>query len=177
MTRPTGTRETGHYTQLAYLNSQIELGRLLTTLVLPEVKRYLGDLLDIPLDVLGEVGLRERGPFMEYFLGCSCGTLFWSRMHCDDDVWLTIVVALGECAAGGGWANPSCGVIHEVHAGDILVVNPRVAHGTCEFGDVNADRSMIAIYMSTKCFRGALTSTCIAERLGLDVCAKKKRKN
>ena len=150
------------HVQLAYLDAQIALGRLLTRLVLPRVKAYLGDLLDIPLDVLREIGLYERGPFMGYYVSCACGTLFWPRVHVDDDVWLTILVALGDCAAGGGWANPTCGVIHEVHAGDILVVNPRVAHGTCEFGDVNADREMIAVYMSTGCFRGALTSMCVA---------------
>ena len=131
--------------------------------------------MDLPLDVLGEIGMRE-GPFMEHFLGLACGQLFWSRMHSDDDVWLSILVALGDCAAGGGWANPTCGVIHEVHAGDILVVNPRVAHGTCEFGDVHATREMIAIYMSTGCFRGSLTSTCTAERLGLDAGVKKCRR-
>jgi hypothetical protein len=157
--------------QLAYADAQIALGTLFSDRVLPRVRKYIACLLDVPEHAMREVGL-GKGPFMSCWFSIACGDRFWSRMHVDDDVWVTLLLAMGGCEDGGGWANPSCGVIQKVHAGDIYVVNPQVVHGTCEFGDVNADRCMLAVYVSRGCMRGALTSAVVAEREGLDVGAR-----
>ena len=108
-------------------------------------------MLDAPIDSLRAYGVQRS--YLQYFTSITCGHLFFNRAHEDDDLWLTVLVAVGECAAGGGFAHPSCGVVQAVRAGDILLVNPAVPHCTTEFGDEHATRCMIAVFVSVNALR------------------------
>ena len=68
-----------------------------------------------------------------------------------------------------GVAHPACGVVHAVHAGDILVVNPAQGHCTTEFGDALATRKMIAIFLSRNALRACVTSHEVAVANGLQI--------
>ena len=66
-------------------------------------------------------------------------------------------------------AHPACGVVHAVHAGDILVVNPAQGHCTSEVGDALATRKMIAILLSRNALRACVTSHEVAVANGLQI--------
>ena len=151
--------------QLAYLNVMNRLRTALRASVLLRVEKYFYSLIDCVRDDMHELGLRYT--YLDYFTSISLGDLFMSRAHTDDDAWITLVVAMGDCTLGGGWAHPACGVVHAVHAGDILVVNPAHGHCTSEFGDALATRKMIAIFVSDNAFRACITSHEVAMANGL----------
>ena len=155
--------------QVACVQVQNQLRALMRTHVLPRVQQYFFDLLDAPCDMFHEHGLLHA--FVSYFCGATCGHLFFNRHHADDDLWVTILVALGACTVGGGFAHMEAGVIHAVHAGHILVVNPARLHSTCEFGDAHATRHMIALFVSTNVFRACTTSVHVAHEHDLSMYA------
>jgi len=90
--------------------------------ILPEVHKYFFDALDCIRDDLYSMGLLYT--FVDLFTSTSMGDLFVPRNHDDDDTWLSVLVAVGECSLGGGFAHPAQGVVHAVNPGDIFVVNP-----------------------------------------------------
>jgi hypothetical protein len=151
--------------QLAYLNIMNRLRSALRTSVLSRVEKYFYSLIDCVRDDMHARGLRYT--YLDYFTSISLGDLFMPRTHVDDDAWITFIVALGDCELGGGFAHPACGVVHAVHAGDILVVNPAHGHCTSEFGDALATRKMIAIFVSDNAFRACMTSHEVAQAHGL----------
>lgn len=152
---------------LSGAEAQKELQSFLRGVVLSRVEKYFAGLIDAPRDLLYSHGLRWA--FVDYFTSATCGHLFWNRAHTDDDAWITILVALGESAEGGGFAHPSCGVVQEVRAGDIFVVNPAVSHCTTKFGDALANRRMIALFVSDNVLRACGTSAAVAKEEGLEV--------
>lgn len=152
--------------QLAYINL---MNRLRTALkpVVQKAEKYFFSMIDSVRDDLSQAGVRYT--FLDYFSSTSMGDLFMPRNHTDDDAWVTIMVALGKCSHGGGVAHPACGVVHAVHAGDILVVNPAQGHCTTEFGDALATRKMIAIFLSRNALRACVTSHEVAVANGLQI--------
>ena len=151
--------------QRAYLNVMGRLRTALLKLVLPKVEKYFFSLLDCVRDDFFSMGMRFA--YVDYMTTASMGDLFASRMHVDDDAWMTVVVALGECESGGEWAHAACGAAHAVHAGDIFLVNPAMGHGTAVFGDQHATRRLIALFVSENAFRACLTSHEVAVAHGL----------
>ena len=151
--------------QLAYLNIMNRLRAALRASVLSRVEKYFYSLVDCVRDDMHARGLRYT--FMDYYPGIALGDLFLSVAHADDDAWVTLLVAMGDCTLGGGWAHPACGVIHAVHAGDIFVVNPAHGHCTSEFGDALATRKMVAIFVSDNALKACITSHEVAEMHGL----------
>ena len=133
--------------------------------VIPAVEAFFFSAIDCVRDDLYEMGLRFS--FADYFSTISLGDLFASRNHTDDDAWLTIIVAVGDCELGGGWAHPAQGVIDVVKAGDIFLVNPLQGHCTSCFGDALASRKMIAIFLSDSAFKASCISIEVANREGL----------
>ena len=68
--------------------------------------------------------------------------------------------------------------IHDVSAGDILVVNPAEPHFTAEFADAHATRRMLALFVSENALRACATSHAVAEanNLGCEMRVRKKRR-
>ena len=151
-----------------------QLRTLLTTTVMPKVRKYFADLLDAPRELLQRHGVGTT--FVDYFTSITCGHLFYNRAHSDNDLWITILVALGDCECGGGFVHPGCGVVQAVRAGDVLVVNPCVEHCTSEFGDELSSRRMVAIFVSENAFRACATSVSVAESNALSVCQGKAKR-
>lgn len=147
------------------LSYQAELRGFLKHFVMPRVEKYLFALLDTPRDRYASLDV--SCPFLRGYTSATCGHLFFNRMHTDEDVWVTVLVALGDCARGGGFAHATAGVVHQVSAGDILVVNPAQPHCTAEFGDVTATRRMLAVFVSLNAFRASLASVQVAARCEL----------
>ena len=160
--------------QLKALDIQKQLRTLLTTTVMPKVRKYFADLLDAPRELLRRLGVGTT--FVDYFTSITCGHLFYNRAHSDNDLWITILVALGDCECGGGFVHPGCGVVQAVRAGDVLVVNPCVEHCTSEFGDELSSRRMVAIFVSENAFRACATSVSVAESNALSVCQGKAKR-
>lgn len=148
-----------------HYHNQNEVRGLLKREVLPRVEKYLYTLLDLPRDALRSMGLSSC--FLSYFPSIACGWLFWNELHEDTDVWITILVVLGDCQLGGGFAHPTVGWVHKLCAGDILVINPAVLHSTAEVGDALSDRKIIAIYLSANTFRACATSQSVMREHGL----------
>lgn len=149
----------------AYYQNQSEVRSLLRREVLPRVERYLYSLLDLPKDALRSMGLANT--FLSYFPSIACGWLFWNELHEDTDVWITILVVLGDCQLGGGFAHPTVGWVHKLCAGDILIINPAVLHSTAEVGDALSNRKIIAIFLSANNFRACATSESVMQEHGL----------
>mmetsp|Transcript_32381 Transcript_32381/g.96451 ORF Transcript_32381/g.96451 Transcript_32381/m.96451 type:complete len:157 (-) Transcript_32381:363-833(-) len=133
--------------------------------ILPEVHKYFFDALDCIRDDLYSMGLLYT--FVDLFTSTSMGDLFVPRNHDDDDTWLSVLVAVGECSLGGGFAHPAQGVVHAVNPGDIFVVNPTQGHCTSIFGDPLATRKMIAVYLSDNALKASAVSVEVAKREGL----------
>ena len=150
----------------------MELRALLLKSVIKRVRTYFADVLDAPRETLRAFGVGRA--FVDYFTSMTCGHLFFNRAHADEDLWITILIALGDCARGGGFAHPGCGVVQEVRAGDVLLVNPAVQHCTTEFGDEHATRRMIAVFVSENAFRACATSVAVQREHGLG--GKKRRR-
>ena len=148
---------------LRALNVQKELRSFLVKVVLPKVAKYFFGLLDLPREALHERDVSRT--FAWGFTSTTCGHAFWNRCHVDDDAWVTILVATGACRHGGGFVHPTCGVVQAVRAGDMFIVNPCIPHSTCEFGDVENTRRMIALFVSSNALRACMTSAVVQSRM------------
>ena len=148
-----------------HYHNQNEIRGMLRREVFPRVEKYLFSLIDLPKDELRSRGLSDT--FLSYFPSMSCGWLFWNELHQDTDVWISILIVLGECKLGGGFAHPTVGWVHKLCAGDILIINPAFLHSTAEVGDALADRRIIAMYMSANNFRACATSHSVMQQHGM----------
>ena len=154
-----------HVNFATHYHNQNEIRGMLRREILPRVEKYLFSLIDLPKDELRSRGLGST--FVSYFPSMSCGWLFWNELHEDNDVWITILLVLGECKLGGGFAHPTVGWVHKLCAGDILIINPAFLHSTAEVGDALADRRIIVMYMSANNFRACATSQSVMQQHGL----------
>ena len=163
-----------HGVQLAALETQKQLRQFLKKHVISAVEKYFFSLVDYPKDLFASFSTANS--FIDYFTSITCGRLFFNRTHTDDDLWMTVLVAVGDCARGGGFAHPTCGVVHAIRAGHILVVNPAMPHCTSEFGDAHATRHMIAIFVSVNAWRACATSAVVAKAHGLPTFQKQRKR-
>ena len=155
-----------HFNYEKYLLNQGTIRNLLRSHVLSRVERYLYSLIDWPRDHL--IGLGLGSSFISYFASISCGHLFFNEQHVDNDLYITILVALGECSLGGGFAYMGVGWVQELSAGDIAVVNPLKQHSTAEFGDPLCQRRMIAMFVGKNALIACATSAAVMRDKGLD---------
>lgn len=74
-----------------------------------------------------------------------------NKQHEDEDLGLTMLACTGEPAGGGEFVHAAHGRAHRVHAGDVLVINPKKRHGTAEFELASGDslRAMTAFFLKT----------------------------
>lgn len=93
----------------------------------PKVCKYFAAELEATASFFYKEGLRS---FAKAVTGATIGFSLWNRAHLDDDLGLTILVALGAPSRGGEFAHPEVGRAHHIRHGTVLVVNPRQMHGT-----------------------------------------------
>lgn len=148
-----------------YLSIQNHLRSVLRAEVLSRVQKYAYSLIDLPHDELKAMGLARS--FISYLASISCGHLFWNQHHEDDDLWITILVVLGTCTHGGEFAHMGVGWAHVLHPGDILIINPAVAHSTAEVGDPDSNRRIVALFVSVNTIRACATSVSVQREHGL----------
>ena len=117
--------------------------------VRPRVLDYFAAELETTEDFFYVAGVRT------FALGVTSATVgysLWNRQHVDDDLGLTILVAMGTPHAGGEFAHGMMGYAHAVRAGAILIVNPLQPHSTAEFlyRQGNDSRRMVAFLSSRR---------------------------
>ena len=151
--------------RIAACQVQNALRTFLRKHVVPRVRMLFPATCDVPASMFAELGVADA--FVSLWPSVTCGHLFFNRTHCDEDVWLTVLVAVGECARGGGFAHVASGVVHALRAGHIMVVNPACPHSTSEFGDPDATRHMIAMFVSKGTFRACVASAHMQRADGL----------
>ena len=101
----------------------------------------------------------------------TIGYTLWNRQHKDDDLALTVLVALGAPHGGGEFAHAEHGYAHAVRNGAILVVNPLAVHGTAEFDYLRGDdmRIMVAFFVKSSVVKGMATGASHGRACGLAV--------
>ena len=109
--------------QIRYLNLQNELRAFMKTHVMPTVSKYFFAALDTPVDAMREAFTEAL--FVSYLSQITIGSSLFNMCHEDEDLWVTILVAFGDCEHGGDFIHPTIGLGHKIMAGDILLVNPR----------------------------------------------------
>jgi len=109
--------------QIRYLNLQNELRAFMKTHVMPTVYKYFFAALDTPVDAMREAFTEAL--FVSYLSQITIGSSLFNMCHEDEDLWVTILVAFGDCEHGGDFIHPTIGLGHKIMAGDILLVNPR----------------------------------------------------
>jgi len=101
----------------------------------------------------------------------TIGYTLWNRQHVDDDLALTVLVAIGAPHAGGEFAHAEHGYAHAVRNGAILIVNPLTVHGTAEFDYQDSDdmRIMVAFFVKKSVVKGLGTGASHGRASGLPV--------
>ena len=100
--------------------------------------------------------------FVEMLSCMTLGICYVPCMHEDNgDCTLTILVALGDVAAGGEFAFPTLGCVLPIKPGMIWVVNASVPHCTCEMAlsDSLQSRMTLALFSKTDTVR-AIAKSC-----------------
>lgn len=113
--------------------------------------------------------------WLDIFTTMTGGHSFWNVCHQDDDAWLTILVAFGDCESGAGFLHPELGRGHRVRAGDIFIVNPAHLHCTSEMGMGGERRRMVAIFVKSDVVVGAAAAAAVREVHGLNSHKKRRR--
>ena len=110
-------------------------------------------------------------PWAPGMTSATIGYTLWNRQHKDDDLALTVLVALGAPHGGGEFAHAEHGYAHAVRNGAILVVNPLAVHGTAEFDYLRGDdmRIMVAFFVKSSVVKGMATGASHGRACGLAV--------
>ena len=110
-------------------------------------------------------------PWAPGMTSATIGYTLWNRQHKDDDLALTVLVALGAPHGGGEFAHAEHGYAHAVRNGAILVVNPLAVHGTAEFDYLPGDdmRIMVAFFVKSSVVKGMATGASHGRACGLAV--------
>ena len=133
----------------------------------PHFRRYFA-----PESYLMDIWLRRNGidsiNFARNANGASLGFSLVNSTHTDADTGPTkLVVGAGLPYKGGHFGHGRHGAWHEVSLGDLLWVNPAVAHSTGEMwyrGFQDPLRVMLALYMKSDTLRGQVTARKISPK-------------
>ena len=136
------------------------LRKLFHDTIEPKINYFLGDRVKLFNAVCKKAGI----PIGEFGANVATvyGRSFYPRAHVDDDIFFSVLAAMdlrgGGPEGGANFVFPTFEQIVALRAGDILLYNPTVPHGSTEAKNSSMDtgRKMIAHYTRSAILKAAL---------------------